>query len=332
MESLVSVIIPIYNGELTLKRCLESVLTQTYRNLEVLLIDDGSTDQSFDLCRHYASADPRIRVIRQENAGPSHARNVGMDLARGEYILFVDSDDYLEVDLAEKCMHIFDTHGCDMVLFGFCYESRFSRRTPVFSYRSGLYRQAECRRLAVDLIDDNTKGRIPTYSVVRMTKASVFENPQIRFDERIRRSEDYLFWTQINFRIRTLYLLGEETLYHYVSTGNSITQKYLPDYWDMVKMIYAELTEKLPAGRRIKTKLQNMLIWHSCVAFHVAQQATTRDLFARDFDRIFRDADLRKAARDAGLFSGTLKSRLYCAFLLFRLKPVIKQAFPYLQA
>ena len=92
---IISVIIPIYNAELTLRRCLDSILTQTFTDFECLLINDGSKDRSGEICDEYASKDGRFRVFHQENSGPSAARNVGLTQAKGQYIIFQDSDDYL---------------------------------------------------------------------------------------------------------------------------------------------------------------------------------------------------------------------------------------------
>ncbi len=98
MDSLISVIVPVYNVEQYLPRCVDSILAQTYENLEILLVDDGSRDSSGALCDDYARRDKRIRVIHKENGGLSSARNAGIDVAHGEYLAFIDSDDYLEPD------------------------------------------------------------------------------------------------------------------------------------------------------------------------------------------------------------------------------------------
>lgn len=101
MDKLISVVIPVYNVEKYLKECLESVLNQTYKNLEIILVDDGSKDSSGEICDEYAKRDSRIKVIHKKNGGLSDARNAGIDAARGEYITFVDSDDYIEEDMYE---------------------------------------------------------------------------------------------------------------------------------------------------------------------------------------------------------------------------------------
>ena len=99
---LISVIIPVYNVEKYLRRCLDSVIAQTYQNLEIICVDDGSIDDSGKICDQYAVRDARIKVIHQENQGLSAARNRGIDAADGEYIAFVDSDDYILEDMFER--------------------------------------------------------------------------------------------------------------------------------------------------------------------------------------------------------------------------------------
>ena len=102
-EDLISVIIPVYNKEKYLRKCLDSVLAQTYGNIEVLLVDDASSDKSRDICDEYAKKDGRISVIYLEkNRGASHARNVGLDRAEGEFFCFVDADDYTEKDMLRR--------------------------------------------------------------------------------------------------------------------------------------------------------------------------------------------------------------------------------------
>lgn len=95
MNSIISIIIPVYNAEKTLSRCVNSILNQTFQDWELLLIDDGSTDRSGELCDEYASKDQRIKVFHKTNGGVSSARNIGLDYAKGEWITFIDSDDYI---------------------------------------------------------------------------------------------------------------------------------------------------------------------------------------------------------------------------------------------
>lgn len=115
-KNLITVVVPVYNAEKTINRCVDSILNQTYSNLELLLIDDGSTDRSGELCRQYADGDQRVRYYYQENSGVSSARNQGIDLAQGEYVSFVDSDDWLELNALEALFEAADRYDADCVI------------------------------------------------------------------------------------------------------------------------------------------------------------------------------------------------------------------------
>ena len=115
VEKLVSIIIPVYNVEKFLNECVDSVLTQTYKNLEILLVDDGSTDNSGIICDDYLSKDQRIKVIHKKNGGLSSARNSAMDIMKGEYVYFLDSDDYISSDLIERYVSLMECFKADIV-------------------------------------------------------------------------------------------------------------------------------------------------------------------------------------------------------------------------
>ena len=113
--SKVSIIVPIYNAQKYLKRCMDSILQQTYTDIEVILVDDGSTDDSAVLCKEYADKDVRVHYIYQENAGPDYARKKGVRASTGEYLTFVDADDYVEPCMIQKLYQELTEHDCDMV-------------------------------------------------------------------------------------------------------------------------------------------------------------------------------------------------------------------------
>lgn len=119
MDKTISVIIPVYNVKAYLPQCMDSVLNQSYRALEILLIDDGSTDGSGAMCDEYGAADPRVRVIHQKNGGAAAAKNAGLRVATGEYLAFLDSDDYLEPDAYEYMVNLLEQTGADAVQCSF---------------------------------------------------------------------------------------------------------------------------------------------------------------------------------------------------------------------
>jgi glycosyltransferase involved in cell wall biosynthesis len=141
---LVSVIIPVYNVGPWLRQCVDSVLSQTHKDLEIILVDDGSTDGSGEICDEYRSADYRIKVRHQENAGLSEARNKGLDMASGEYVYFLDSDDWIRADAIEILLENAEQTGCELILFDAktvneagdeIEDSRYARKTeyPILS-------------------------------------------------------------------------------------------------------------------------------------------------------------------------------------------------------
>lgn len=117
-EPLISVIVPVYKVESFLCKCVESIRNQTYTNLEIILVDDGSPDLCGEICDDYALKDQRIRVIHKENGGLSSARNAGIDVATGEFLAFVDSDDWIELDCYEKLLHLAEKYNVPLVCAG----------------------------------------------------------------------------------------------------------------------------------------------------------------------------------------------------------------------
>lgn len=133
-EPLVSVIVPVYNAEKFLNRCITSILSQTYKNLELLLIDDGSTDNSYALCMRFAQNDKRIRVLHQKNGGVASARNLGLDQCKGDFITFVDADDYLsDEECYTTAMHTALLKGSDIIVWLWQYENKAGK---VYSVKS----------------------------------------------------------------------------------------------------------------------------------------------------------------------------------------------------
>ena len=133
MSALLSIIVPVYNSAHFLPRCLDSICTQTYRNLEIICVNDGSTDGSAAILDEYAARDARIKVIHQENAGVSVARNAGLDTATGEYVTFVDADDWLEPDMFEEVLLLFDAE-TDIVGVGVRIDGDIEWKTELETY------------------------------------------------------------------------------------------------------------------------------------------------------------------------------------------------------
>lgn len=293
----VSIIVPVYNAEKTLIRCLDSLTGQTYHNQEIILINDGSTDNSQEICERYSRTYSYITLINQKNAGPATARNVGIDRATGDYISFVDSDDYVEPNMVESMVSEAENHSADMVICGYYQESGGKITQHKFKYKPGLYQGEGARKIAVELISDVSDTRIPPYSWIRMVRRDVFENPRIRYSDGMIRSEDYYFYVQIHFRVKRLYLLVDKPLYHYMEVSSSVTHKYVKHYWESVKKIYSGLKEQLPAQIDINKRLDIMLVQRSLIALNNAAKSDKITTFSYELFEIVKDNTLKNVMK-----------------------------------
>ena len=181
----ISVIVPVYNTEKYLRRCIDSVLAQTYQDFELLLIDDGSKDSSGAICDEYAAQDTRVRVFHKENGGVSSARNVGLDNAQGIWIAFADSDDYVFPCWLENFIN--NSSGVDMVVQGFktSYAYEFMHNKDVH----GISYKGSCKEGLLELFNNCYLG----YLWVKLFRADIIRENHIRFDMKISLHEDENF-------------------------------------------------------------------------------------------------------------------------------------------
>ena len=188
----ISVIVPVYNAEKYLRRCIDSVLAQTFVDWEMLLIDDGSTDASGSICDEYAAKDERIRVFHKENGGVSSARNLGLDNAQGEWITFVDSDDYTYPCWLENydIEHNAEFH---LICQGFETDRDFTDYYGVDNNtRHGFYFKGDIKESLELLFDNNILG----YPWCKAFKREIIKNNNLKFDISIKFKEDELFLFQ----------------------------------------------------------------------------------------------------------------------------------------
>ena len=216
---LVSVIIPIYNKEKKLKRCIDSVLKQTYKNLEIILIDDGSTDGSGKICEDYARDDARITVIRQENGGVSRARNRGIAEAHGEYIEFVDADEYLDENMVESVISSAKEKGAEVTICG--YKQIFSDRVRAVSETPGSYTINEFIPVMARWKLDPLIGA--PWNKLMLRKAVL--DSHVEYEPRMIYAEDYDFNVKLFSNISRVEV-SDKCLYNYDTlTEGSLTKK-----------------------------------------------------------------------------------------------------------
>ena len=218
---LVSIIIPVYNAEKTIDRCVDSVLNQTYKDFELLLLDDGSTDGSGGICDGYAKKDPRIRAVHKENSGVSDTRNQGIAMAKGEYLQFLDSDDWLMPNGTESFVRAVTSCPCDMVIADFyrVVGERVSQKGDI--QREGVIDREE---YAVQMMQ---KPADFYYGVLwnKFYKRSVIENYGIKMDTAINWCEDFLFNLEYVRHISRVYVLRVPVYYYVKTKGSLVTQR-----------------------------------------------------------------------------------------------------------
>lgn len=215
MESIVSIIVPVYNCGRFLPRCVNSLLSQTYRHLEIILVDDGSTDDSSGICDKLAASDTRVKVLHKSNGGVSSARNAGIDAAQGEYITFADADDYVDPDHIESLLKLMRKFDSDVAVCSYisenedkCSEPRCGSGSPnevCYSHDSAV-----CELLA--------GGAVGGYVWNKLYRRELTEAVRFRGDVKI--LEDMLFNFELFRRVNTMAFTARKS-YHYIQRGQS---------------------------------------------------------------------------------------------------------------
>ncbi|AQP45753.1 glycosyltransferase family 2 protein [Tessaracoccus flavus] len=214
MPGTVSVIVPVYNAEAHLPKCLASLAGQTYRDLEIILVDDGSTDRSLQMLEAFAAEDTRARVVTQKNAGVSRARNVGLASAQGDYVSFVDSDDWLEPETYASVVGAFDGNDIDFVSFQYFVDQ--AAESVAYGI-SGRFHGLHGTVTGLEAVLETTN---------RFVWTRVFRRELIgptRFREDLHWGEDTVFVIEVARRARWSFLIPDP-YYHYVQSKDSATR------------------------------------------------------------------------------------------------------------
>lgn len=217
----ISIIVPIYNAQKYLKKCINSLINQSYKNLEIILIDDESTDNSPKICDEYSKKDKRIKVIHKLNGGVSSSRNEGLKNTTGDYILFVDADDYIEPNCIEECLNIIEKYHPDIIKFGFTKELNLYKKKNTFTVKTNtLIEEKNYNNLIYKYILTTPDFCNIWNSIIK--KEICIQN---QFDTNLTLGEDYLYFIKCLTKSKRIYFLDKH-LYHYVINNNSITHKF----------------------------------------------------------------------------------------------------------
>lgn len=234
IDKLLSIIVPVFNSEKYLEKCIDSILNQTYKKIELILLDDGSTDKSVDICYAKMKNDSRIKLFKQENKGVAVARKVAAQLAQGQYITFVDSDDYIDYDIYEKLIPYMELS--EVVTSGYYIEDKkfYDAIMP------GLYKTSSemeyLYRNMIFLEDQNERGLIP-FIVNKIFITEVAKEVFQEVSERVFVGEDSEFLYRYMLKCSTC-LITKECGYHYVMNENSIVHSANKNFLISVHNLY----------------------------------------------------------------------------------------------
>lgn len=239
-----SIIVPVYNVEKYLSKCIDSILNQTFEDFELILIDDGSPDECGKICDNYANKDRRIIVIHQKNAGVSAARNAGLDIAKGEYIGFIDSDDYIDKTMYEKLINAIESFNVDMAICGYDYineagnvERKFKSSSPK------TYSKSETFSAMFDMPQSIRLGLVN-----KLFKNNLIKNLRLPID--YHSTEDGYFLINYLENINSSVFIREGLYKNAVRTGSAthggLSIEDLYKSYDIHEMMYKKTSKEFP--------------------------------------------------------------------------------------
>lgn len=322
----ISVIIPVYNVEAYLRRCIDSVISQSCRDLEIILVDDGSPDNSGAICDEYARRDARIRVIHQENMGLFGARNTGMEAACGEYLSFIDSDDWIEEGMYAQMIKIIDEYHPDMIRFGF--KKMFNEKVIAekkMPYEEKIYKGDALHSLQLDTISnegvlDYKKTRILSACSNLYRRELVMEHGILFISERDILNEDYFFVLQVSQVSESVYV-SDKTFYCYDTREGSITMSYRENMFDRKKKLFQMYCQSVDTqDKDVRIRLKNFYI--DCVYACMVNECGdyhSRAASIAAIRKLLSDERLQKYLRDNRKLAVSGKTKCICFLMRHRL-------------
>lgn len=266
-----SVIVPVYNVEGYIERCVESLREQTLREIEILLIDDGSTDGSGRICDEFARTDGRVCVIHKENAGQGLARNKGLEIAKGKYITFVDSDDYVEMIAYAYIVEYMEREQAQLGCFGYEHLSPDGRQIHCPPVKKKIYRGEAVQKefllhyFGDDQEEDDLRGVSACMSVFRR---DIIKENNIRFQsERVVFSEDTLFNLDYCKYVDCV-AVSDRVFYHYCLKSDSFTKGYQANKWERV-CYFSKVLERYAREYGLQDKVEHRIrsvLWINLMA------------------------------------------------------------------
>lgn len=293
-EYMISVIVPVYNKERYLAQCIDSILSQTYGNLELLLVDDESTDTSGTICDSYRDADARVRVFHQKNGGPTAAVMTGLREAAGDYYTFVDSDDYVSTDMLQEMTKCLTGRKGEIVCCNHVLEKQRETVPVILPLEPGIYEGARLTEEIRDKLLGRENRIISMSRCMKLCEKSVFENNEKYYDTKIRLGDDFNLIYPALLAASRIVIMKDALFYHYRYVEDSIVHAYDPDMAENVARWYRAIGQVVrdrcvPDG---ETKLDREYCYMMSYVIKNELRSPGRD-YVRRIRKIFTEPEVR---------------------------------------
>lgn len=325
----ISIIVPIYNVEKYLPRCIASLLEQTLSDIEIILVDDESPDNCPQLCNDYAKKDNRIKVIHKKNEGLGYARNSGLDIAKGEYVMFVDSDDTIEKDSCSHLYNIAKVYDADIVCGNFNKEV-FPGKWIKTEQKEGIQilKGDEVNKYMLDMIASapycKTERLHPVSVCVTCIKRALIEKLELRFkSEREVASEDTIFKATLLKNTKTLVRLPY-AFYRYYINDTSLTHSFDIKKFFKLKILYFELSKLFNNNKEAKLRIERFII--SDARMHFLRLVNSNNKNKIELMTIMMNDDLWKYVKEYKPSFYPFYQRIFYMLIILK-KPLLLYAF-----
>lgn len=321
----ISIVVPVYNVAPFLGQCIESLCAQTYSNIEIILVNDGSTDNSLDIMCQYAEQDKRIRIIDQCNAGANVARNKGLSAATGDWICFVDGDDWIDAKMGEELSQYF-REDLDIIFYSF--KTVYSRKAVPHIYEESYYEVAgdEFRELQIATL--NRLGnyrfnvdRVEAVSVCdKIYRTDFLKKNGIQFDETLPKLQDLCFNLRVYDYAKKGYVINKP-FYNYRINQMSVSKRYQPDIVQKFDVIHEFLGQFMSqhSGNDMKQAYYERIATHlrTCVVLNFCNANNTKSYWQRrqDFLETCNKDVFREAMRKVDLRQFPGRERVLSTFI-----------------
>lgn len=287
MEATVSVIVPVYNGEKYIDTCMKCLLAQTYSKIEIILVNDGSKDNSGRICDRYAKENPNVKVVHKSNGGLSSARNAGIEASTGEFLYFYDVDDEITPELVKDNVELAQKHNADVVLFCFWYYVEDRKELIPNQMKETFIGNAQ------DFFDhaltEVIQKEIFNAPWNKMVRRSVMEENRIRFNTDYPIYEDVIFASEIFPKVQKIVVNKEMYYKYYVRSSGSLITRYYPNLFDAVSLYYKNIVQYCDKYANHDAQLERFnYLYFRLITAHLKQVSCHKELEKKEKHRLLK--------------------------------------------